>query len=65
MRLSIGRLMKGFVVGFPLAAAAAAAAGEGKKNVHSNTQALRAHQSLMMMKVAMESRRGDCIGGHG
>lgn len=65
MRLSIGRLMKGVVVfGFPLAAAAAAAAGEGEKNVHSKTQALRAHQ-LLMMKVAMESRREDCIGGHG
>lgn len=58
--------MKGFVVGFPLAAAAAAAAGEGEKNVHSKTQALRAHPLLMMMmKVAMESHRGDCIGGHG
>lgn len=62
MRLSIGRLMKGVVVGFPLAAASAA--GECEKNVHSKTQALRARQSLMM-KVAMESRRGDCIGGHG
>lgn len=62
MRLSIGRLMKGVVVGFPLAAAAA---GEGEKNVHSKTQALRAHQLLMMMMVAMENRRGDCIGGHG
>lgn len=53
--------MKGFVVvGFPLAAAA----GEGEKNVHSKKQALRAHQ-LLMMKVAMESHREDCIGGHG
>lgn len=59
MRLSIGKLMKGVVVGFPVAA------GEGEKNFHSKTQALRAHQLLMMMKVAMESRRGDCIGGHG
>lgn len=63
MRLSIGRLMKRVVVGFPVAAAAAAA-GEGEKNVHSKKQALRARQ-LLMMKVAMESRRGDCIGGHG
>lgn len=62
MRLSIGRLMKGVVVGFP--AAAAAAAEEGEKNVHSKTQALRARQ-LLMMKVAMESHREDCIGGHG
>lgn len=53
--------MKGVVVGFPLAAAAA---GEGEKNVHSKKQALRARQSLTMM-VAMESHRGDCIGGHG
>lgn len=64
MKLSIGRLMKGFVVGFPLAAAAAAA-GEGEKNFHSKTQALRARQLLMMMMVAMESHRGDCIGGYG
>lgn len=60
MRLSIGRLTKGVVAGvdpaFP--------AGEGEKNVHSKTQALRAHQ-LLMMKVAMESHRGDCIGSHG
>lgn len=58
MRLSIGRLMKGVVV---------AAAGEGEENVHSKTQASRARQLLMMMmmKVAMESHRGDCIGGHG
>lgn len=58
--------MKGVVVvvGFPLAAAASAA-GEGEKNVHSKTQALRARQLLLMMKVAMENRRGDCIGGHG
>lgn len=62
MKLSIGRLMKGVVVvGFPVAAAAA---GEGEKNVHSKKQALRAHQLLMMM-VAMESHRGDCIGGYG
>lgn len=57
--------MKGVVVGFgfPLAAAAA---GEGEKNVHSKKQALQARQLLMMMmKVAMESHRGDCIGGHG
>lgn len=54
--------MKGFVVGFPVAAAAA---GEGEENVHSKTQALRARQLLLMMKVAMESHRGDCIGGHG
>lgn len=53
--------MKRVVVGFPLAAAAA---GEGEKNVHSKTQALQARQ-LLMMKVAMESRRGDCIRGHG
>lgn len=57
MRLSIGRLMKDVVV---------ADAGEGEKNVHSKTQALQARQLLMMMmKVAMESHRGDCIGGHG
>lgn len=60
MKLSIGRLMKRFVVGFPVGFPA----GEGEKNFHSKTQALRAHQSLMM-KVAMESHRGDCIGGHG
>lgn len=53
--------MKGFVVGFPVVVVPA---GEGEKNVHSKTQALRAHQSLMM-KVAMESHRGDCIGGYG
>lgn len=56
MRLSIGRLMKDVVV---------AAAGEGEKNVHSKTQALRPRQLLMMMVVAMESHRGDCIGGYG
>lgn len=60
MRLSIGRLMKGVVVGFPVGFPA----GEGEENVHSKTQALRARQLLMMM-VAMESHRGDCIGGHG
>lgn len=62
MRLSIGKLMKGFVVGFPVVVFPA---GEGEKNVHLKKQALRAHQSLMMMKVAMESHREDCIGGHG
>lgn len=55
--------MKGVVVGV---VDPASAAGEGEKNVHSKTQALRARQLLMMMmKVAMESRREDCIGGHG
>lgn len=55
--------MKGVVVvvGFPVVVVPA---GEVEKNVHSKTQALRARQSLTMM-VAMESRRGDCIGGHG
>lgn len=62
MRLSIGRLMKGVVVGFPVVVVVPA--GEGEKNVHSKTQALRARQLLTMM-VAMESRREDCIGGHG
>lgn len=56
--------MKGVVVGFPLAAAAAAA-GEGEKNVHSKTQALRPRQLLSMMMEAMESHREDCIGGYG
>lgn len=64
MRLSIGRLMKGVVVGFGFPVAAAAAAGEGEENVHSTTQALRARQLLMTME-AMETHRGDCIGGHG
>lgn len=55
--------MKGVVVGFPVVVFPA---GEGEKNAHSKTQALRACQLLMMMmKVAMESHRGDCIGGHG
>lgn len=64
MKSSIGRLMKGVVVGFPVVVVVRA--GEGEKNVHSKTQALRARQLLMMMmKVAMESRREDCIGGHG
>lgn len=66
MRLSVGRVMKGVVVvvvGIPVVVFPA---GEGEKNVHSKTQALRARPLLMMMmKVAMESRREDCIGGHG
>lgn len=64
MRLSIGRLTKGVVVGIPVVVVVPA--GEGEKNVHSKTQALRVRPLLMMMmKVAMESRREDCIGGHG